>query len=102
MWKEPPTEELEPDQLREHFLDMASRIEAHPEVEAVALARTAEAHVFMEDFATALWRWMTGTRQKSAFNAVTPGYWRCWRFPRDRGQGIPRTRMCRVHLRWRW
>ena len=91
MWKEPPTEMLEPDQLREHFLSMASRIEAHPEVEAVALARTAEAHVFMEDFATALMEVDEGDPQEIRFNAVTPGYHELMEIPIVRGRGILNT-----------
>jgi predicted permease len=91
MWKEPPTEVLEPAQLREHFLEMAARIEAHPEVEAVALARTAEAHVFMEDFATALMEVEDGDPAVVRFNAITPGYMDLLGIPLVRGRQLSDT-----------
>ena len=91
MWKEPPEEGLDPDQLRAHFLELASRIEAHPEVEAVALARTAEAYVFMEDFATALLEMDDGKSTTVRFNAVTPGYMDMLDIPLVRGRAIQDT-----------
>ncbi len=91
MWKEPPTEEVPPAQLRDQFLELAARIEAHPEVEAVALARTAEAHVFMEDFATALVERNEGEPVEVRFNAVTPGYMGLLDIPLLRGRGFEST-----------
>jgi predicted permease len=88
MWKEPPKEELSPDQLREHFLGIASRIEARPGVEDVSLARTAEAYLFMEDFATALVETEDGQTSEVAFNAVTPGYLDLLQIPLIRGRGV--------------
>jgi predicted permease len=88
MWKEPPPEDLRPDELRDHFLRMAARIEAHPEVDRVALARTAEAHVFMEDFATALLEVDGEEPAVVRFNAVTPGYHEMLGISLVRGRGI--------------
>jgi putative ABC transport system permease protein len=88
MWEEAPEEDLAPDELRTHFLDLAQRIEAHPEVEAVALARIAEAHVFMEDFATALVEREGAEPLRIEFNAVTPGYMEMLEIPVVRGRGI--------------
>ncbi|MFH1765447.1 MAG: FtsX-like permease family protein, partial [Gemmatimonadota bacterium] len=91
MWKEPPKEELGPEQLRDHFLALAARIEAHPEVETVALGRTAEAHVFMEDFATALLELGNGEPASVGFNAVTPGYLEMLEIPLIRGRPFQAT-----------
>ncbi|MCJ7627349.1 MAG: ABC transporter permease, partial [Longimicrobiales bacterium] len=91
MWKEPPKEELGPEQLRDHFLALAARIEARPEVESVALGRTAEAHVFMEDFATALLELGNGEPASVGFNAVTPGYLEMLEIPLIRGRPFQAT-----------
>jgi predicted permease len=88
MWQEPPREPMGEDQLREHFLSTAARIEAHPEVEGVALARVAEAHVFMEDFATALVEIEGGEAVEVRFNAVTPGYLDLLEIPLVSGRGF--------------
>ena len=90
-WEEPPEEELSPDALRARFQDLERRIGAHPEVEAVALARTAEAHVFMEDFATALIEREEGEPLRVRFNAVTPGYLEMLEIPLVRGRPIQAT-----------
>ena len=87
-WEEPPEEGLPPAELRNRFLEMASRIEAHPEVESVALARIAEAHLFMEDFATALVEREEGEPLQIRFNAVTPGYSEMLELPLIRGRAI--------------
>jgi predicted permease len=91
MWKEPPREELNPEGRRAYFLDLAARLEAQPEVESVALARIAEAHVFMEDFATALVDRGEEDPVRVRFNAVTPGYLNMMGIPLARGRGIDPT-----------
>ncbi len=91
MWKEPPEEELGPDQLRNYFLELAARIESHPEVEAVALGRTAEAHVFMEDFATAVLELDNDEPTTVRFNAATPGYMEMLEIPLVRGRAFQAT-----------
>jgi predicted permease len=88
MWQEPPPEAMGPDQLRDYFLASAAKIEAHPEVDAVALARVAEAHVFMEDFATALVEIDGGQATEVRFNAVTPGYLDLLEIPLVSGRGF--------------
>ena len=88
MWEEPPEEEMGPDELRTHFMDLAARIQGHAEVEAVALARTAEAHVFMEDFTTAAIQQDDGSTSTARFNAVTPGYLDLLEVPLMRGRGF--------------
>jgi predicted permease len=87
-WEEPPGEGLPPAELRNGFLDLAGRIGAHPEVESVALARIAEAHPFMEDFATALVEREEGEPLRIRFNAVTPGYFEMLEIPLIRGRPI--------------
>jgi predicted permease len=74
MWKEPPEEGLEPDDLREYYLGLAETLTGRPEVEAVALAREAEAQPLMDDFATARVQPLEGDPSRIRFNAVTPGY----------------------------
>jgi predicted permease len=91
MWKEPPPERLPPRQLRDHFSEMAARIRSHPEVETVALARTAEAHLFMEDFATAVLDLGEEEPPEVRFNAVTPGYLEMMEIPLIRGRGFQDT-----------
>jgi len=90
-WEEPPEEDLAPADLRARFLDMAERIGAHAEVESVALARIAEAHVFMEDFATAEVEREEGDPLRIRFNAVTPGYFSMLEIPVARGRPIEST-----------
>jgi len=86
VWEEPPEEDLPPAELRARFLDMAERIGAHAEVESVALARIAEAHLFMEDFASALVEREEGDPVRVRFNAVTPGYFQMLEIPLIRGR----------------
>jgi predicted permease len=88
MWKEPPREELGPEERRSYFLDLAERLHARPEVESVALARIAEAHVFMEDFATALIDREDDEPLRVRFNAVTSEYLDMMGIPLVRGRGI--------------
>jgi predicted permease len=90
-WEEPPEEDLPPAELRARFLDMAERIGAHAEVESVALARIAEAHLFMEDFATAEVEREEGDPLRIRFNAVTPGYFDMLEIPVARGRPIEST-----------
>lgn len=87
-WEEPPEEDLAPADLRAHFLELAGRIGAHPEVESVALARVAEAHVLMEDFATARVERADSDPLRASFNAVTPGYFEMLEIPVARGRAI--------------
>lgn len=87
-WEEPPEEGLPPAELRSRFLELAGRIEAHPEVESVALARIAEAHVLMEDFATAMVEREEGDPLRIRFNAVTPGYFDMLGIPVVRGRPV--------------
>ncbi|MFC1576028.1 ABC transporter permease, partial [Gemmatimonadota bacterium] len=88
VWREPPQEELSPEDLRTHFLEVAARVEAHPEVESVALARTAEAYFVMEDFATALVERAGEEPLRIRFNAVTPGYMEMLGIPLVLGRSI--------------
>lgn len=88
MWKEPPPEPLDPQALREFFLEGAARVGSNPEVESVALARVAEGHVLMEDFATGLVERPEGDPVRTSFNAVTPGYMEMLAIPILRGRGI--------------
>jgi predicted permease len=88
VWKEPPPEEMEPEDLREYFQELGDRIAAEAEVEAVALARVAEAHPFMEGFATALVERGEGEPLRIRFNAVTPGYMEMLSIPLARGRSI--------------
>ncbi|HSG47153.1 MAG TPA: FtsX-like permease family protein, partial [Longimicrobiales bacterium] len=91
VWKEPPQEAMAPDELRAYFLELAARVQSHPEVESVALARVAEAHLFMEDFATAFVDRTGGDPLRIRFNAVTPGYMEMLEIPLIRGRGIQST-----------
>jgi len=88
MWKEPPQEELGPDDLRGYFLGLAQNLAGQPEVESVALARVAEAHPLMEDFATAQVQPPEGDPARVSFNAVTPGYLEMLGIPVVRGRTI--------------
>lgn len=88
MWKEPPPEPLDHQALREFFLEGAERVASNPEVESVALARVAEAHVLMESFATALIDQPEGDPVRTRFNAVTPGYMEMLSIPLARGRSI--------------
>jgi len=87
-WEEPPEEDLPPAELRALFLELAGRIGAHAEVESVALARIAEAHVFMEGFASALVEREEADPVRVRFNAVTPGYFEMLEIPLLRGRPI--------------
>jgi putative ABC transport system permease protein len=87
-WDEPPDEALPPSELRSRFLEMARRIAGHPEVASVTLARTAEAHVFMDGFATALVERVEGEPARVDFNAVTPGYFEMLHIPVVRGRPV--------------
>jgi predicted permease len=88
MWQEPPPEAMGPGELRDHFLASATRIAAHTEVEEVALGRVAEAHLFMEDFATALVELEGEEVAEVRFNAVTPGYLDLLEIPVVSGRGF--------------
>jgi predicted permease len=88
LWKEPPPQPLDPGALREYFTEAADRVASHPEVESVALSRVAEAHVLMEDFATALVERPDGDPVRTRFNAVTPGYMEMLSIPVARGRSI--------------
>jgi len=90
-WEEPPDQGMDPPEIRAAFLELAARIGSHPEVEAVALARIAEAHLFMEDFATAQVERDEGEPLRIRFNAVTPGYFRMLEIPLARGRAIEPT-----------
>lgn len=87
-WKEPPSEDLGPEEVRAYFLDLAARLEAHPDVESVALARIAEAHPLLEDFATARVEPEDGTSSRVRFNSVTPGYMEMLGMPLVRGRAF--------------
>jgi hypothetical protein len=91
MWKEPPEEDLDPAGLREHFLDLGARIASHPEVESVAIARNAEAHMIMEEFSTVLVDRPGAEPAQVRYNAVTPGYMDLLGIPLIRGRGIQGT-----------
>jgi predicted permease len=88
VWQDPPREELTPAQLRGRFLEVGERVRAHPEVEAVAVARNAEAHLFTEDFATAMVERGEGEPLRIRFNAVTPGYLEMLGIPLLRGRAV--------------
>jgi putative ABC transport system permease protein len=88
MWKEPPPEEMDAGALREYFLAGADRLASRPEVEGVAISTVAEAHLLMEDFATALVERADGTPLRVAYNSVTPGYFELLSIPVTQGRSI--------------
>lgn len=73
-WKEPPRENMPPEAARRHFLDLADRLEAMPEVGQVALARTADAYFLLEDMSAVRIAAGEDRSEWVAYNAVTPGY----------------------------
>lgn len=87
-WVEPPEEDLSPAELRSHFMALGEGLASHPEVESLALARVAEAHPFMEGFATAQVEQEEGDPVQISYNAVTPGYFEMLRIPLVRGRAI--------------
>ncbi len=87
-WQDPPEEELTPARLRDRFLEVGERVRARPEVEGVAVARNAEAHLFTEDFATAMVDREEGEPVRIRFNAVTPGYLEMLGIPLLRGRAV--------------
>jgi predicted permease len=87
-WAEPPEEGLPSSELRAHFLALAERVQSQPEVETVALSRTAEAHPLMDDFATSLVELEEGEALRVRFNAVTEGYFQMLNIPLSRGREI--------------
>ncbi len=72
-WVSPPNPDMDPGALRRYFLDVGERLQARPEVDQVALSRTADAHPMMDGIAL-LQVQDGGETPQVRFNAVTPGY----------------------------
>ncbi len=84
-WASPPDSVEGPSAVR-YFQDMADRLAADPEVDQVALARTAEVHPFMAGVSTLQLDRPDGPMVP--YNAVSPGYLEMMGLPVEQGRGI--------------
>lgn len=90
-WVSPPEAGLDAEALRQYFLEIGDRLRARPEVDRVALSRTAEAYPMMDGAALLQLDLGEEEQPRVRFNAVTPGYLEMFGLRVIRGRSIADT-----------